>query len=1011
MVREGSVKMGPVSVANGGFEEFERDLEAVLREQQHQSRAALDREHELNFYRSGSAPPTVEGSRTALGSLFGVPESQRPGNQTNSEDAGELLSEEEMRSHPAYLSYYYSNENLNPRLPPPMVSKEDWRLAQRFHGFGGIGDRRMTKESWKGDGSSSSLFSLQPGLSLCGEERGFLDHAPHDLLQQQSAEWFKHSGDGLIGLPDVGLGGRRKSFADVIQGEIGHSSSISGHLSLPVNHSNFDNVVEPTSVSNPQHALFHNGSDSIDDLDSGVVNPGLVRVKSLGASISHSFASAVKSARSAMPDHQPIGRSPSPLLPPVAGSPFDSNKTALIDSNGGSDVSAHMADDSSMVAALSSMTLSKNVGSDGGNHIGQLHEEFDDQSEMLSSFPRHHTHYMQQKIIHKSEGEALSISGNSLPGYTDLSKKNGVLADFNLSKLTSNGQINLHKQSSSSNLYKAMPSTVDSISASGSGLYQTAETQHNPRLPAMLNNQHGAGVALGGVAEGQYLNRTGDQMLSGFQVPIAEPLYSQYAQGVSDSVTQATARPDPSFGRNFLGNPHIDLPGYQKAYLEALLAQQRLQYGMPFVSKSGLNGFYGNPAFGLGMHYQENPISSSILSSLGPGSPLRQNDRLSRFPSITRSSTRGSAESWNLDNSTIDEVFVSSLLDEFKNNKARSFELSDIVDHVVEFSMDQYGSRFIQQKLETASFEEKNKIFPKIITQARSLMTDVFGNYVIQKFFEHGTDVQRKQLASQLTGHVLPLSLQMYGCRVIQKALEVVDVDQQTKMVLELEGSIMKCVRDQNGNHVIQKCIERVPQEKIQFIIKTFYGQVVTLSTHPYGCRVIQRVLEHCDDPETQRIMMEEILESVCTLTQDQYGNYVVQHVLQHGKPEERSSIISKLTGQIVKMSQQKFASNVIEKCLAYGTPEERQLLIDEMLGSTDENEPLQAMMKDQFANYVVQKVLETCDDQNRELILSRIKVHLNALKKYTYGKHIVARVEKLIATGERRIGIAAYSS
>lgn len=56
--------------------------------------------------------------------------------------------------------------------------------------------------------------------------------------------------------------------------------------------------------------------------------------------------------------------------------------------------------------------------------------------------------------------------------------------------------------------------------------------------------------------------------------------------------------------------------------------------------------------------------------------------------------------------------------------------------------------------------------------------------------------------------------------------------------------------------------------------------------------------------------------------------------------------------------------------------------------------------MKDQFGNYVVQKVLETCDDHNRELILSRIKVHLNALKRYTYGKHIVARVEKLITAG-----------
>lgn len=67
----------------------------------------------------------------------------------------------------------------------------------------------------------------------------------------------------------------------------------------------------------------------------------------------------------------------------------------------------------------------------------------------------------------------------------------------------------------------------------------------------------------------------------------------------------------------------------------------------------------------------------------------------------------------------------------------------------------------------------------------------------------------------------------------------------------------------------------------------------------------------------------------------------------------------------------------------------------------------VQAMMKDQFANYVVQKVLETCDDQQRELILTRIKVHLNALKKYTYGKHIVARVEKLVAAGGKHSFIA----
>lgn len=48
-------------------------------------------------------------------------------------------------------------------------------------------------------------------------------------------------------------------------------------------------------------------------------------------------------------------------------------------------------------------------------------------------------------------------------------------------------------------------------------------------------------------------------------------------------------------------------------------------------------------------------------------------------------------------------------------------------------SADQYGSRFIQQKLETATGEEKNMVFDEIMPQALSLMTDVFGNYVIQK--------------------------------------------------------------------------------------------------------------------------------------------------------------------------------------------------------------------------------------------------------------------------------------
>eukprot|EP00075_Anas_platyrhynchos_P021847 XP_027311100.1 pumilio homolog 2 isoform X5 [Anas platyrhynchos] len=201
----------------------------------------------------------------------------------------------------------------------------------------------------------------------------------------------------------------------------------------------------------------------------------------------------------------------------------------------------------------------------------------------------------------------------------------------------------------------------------------------------------------------------------------------------------------------------------------------------------------------------------------------------------------------------------SRLLEDFRNNRFPNLQLRDLVGHIVEFSQDQHGSRFIQQKLERATPAERQMVFNEILQAAYQLMTDVFGNYVIQKFFEFGSLDQKLALATRIRGHVLPLALQMYGCRVIQKALESISPDQQVinEMVKELDGHVLKCVKDQNGNHVVQKCIECVQPQSLQFIIDAFKGQVFVLSTHPYGCRVIQRILEHCTAEQTLPILEE----------------------------------------------------------------------------------------------------------------------------------------------------------
>ncbi|OQD86369.1 hypothetical protein PENANT_c008G11666 [Penicillium antarcticum] len=344
------------------------------------------------------------------------------------------------------------------------------------------------------------------------------------------------------------------------------------------------------------------------------------------------------------------------------------------------------------------------------------------------------------------------------------------------------------------------------------------------------------------------------------------------------------------------------------------------------------------------------------------------------------------------------QVVRSPLLEEFRANSKgnKRYELKDIYNHVVEFSGDQHGSRFIQQKLETANSDEKEQIFREIQPNCLQLMTDVFGNYVVQKLFEHGNQTQKKILANQMRGHVLALSTQMYGCRVVQKALEHILTDQQSAMVKELENHVLKCVRDQNGNHVIQKAIERVPSQYVQFIINAFRGQVNRLAAHPYGCRVIQRMLEHCEEVDRQSILAE-LHACTSNLIPDQFGNYVIQHVIENGDEQDRTRMIDIVMGQLLAYSKHKFASNVVEKSIEFGAPHERHHIISTLTSPNDRGEsPLLGLMRDQYGNYVIQKVLGQLKEAEREALIDQIKPLLSQLKKFSYGKQIVA-IEKLI--------------
>uniref|UniRef100_A0A8D2CT54 PUM-HD domain-containing protein n=1 Tax=Sciurus vulgaris TaxID=55149 RepID=A0A8D2CT54_SCIVU len=401
-----------------------------------------------------------------------------------------------------------------------------------------------------------------------------------------------------------------------------------------------------------------------------------------------------------------------------------------------------------------------------------------------------------------------------------------------------------------------------------------------------------------------------------------------------------------------------------------------------FGSGSSLGAAIGSALSGFGSSVGGLTNGSGRYISAAPGAEAKYRSASSTSSLFSSSSQLFPPSRLRYNRSDIMPSGRSRLLEDFRNNCFPNLQLRDLIGHIVEFSQDQHGSRFIQQNLKRTTPAERQMVFNEILQAAYQLMT-------------FGTLDQKLALATRIRGHVLPLALQMYGCRVIQKALESISSDQQSEMVKELDGHVLKCVKDQNGNHVVQKCIECVQPQSLQFIIDAFKGQVFVLSTHPYGCRVIQRILEHCTAEQTLPIL-EELHQHTEQLVQDQYGNYVIQHVLEHGRPEDKSKIVSEIRGKVLALSQHKFASNVVEKCVTHASRAERALLIDEVCCQNDgPHSALYTMMKDQYANYVVQKMIDMAEPAQRKIIMHKIRSHITTLCKYTYGKHILAKLEK----------------
>ncbi|KAJ5571169.1 Armadillo-like helical [Penicillium sp. DV-2018c] len=398
-----------------------------------------------------------------------------------------------------------------------------------------------------------------------------------------------------------------------------------------------------------------------------------------------------------------------------------------------------------------------------------------------------------------------------------------------------------------------------------------------------------------------------------------------------------------------------------------------LPFGVPAVTGSVAALNYGmQPYMG-----QANPINGHMQSFGGAaayngypgygGPAVRFND----------SAARGNMAQRRQDNEA-------SQLTRFGN-----FPLEHYKGELYSLCKDQHGCRYLQRKLEERNPDHVQLIFSETYMHVIELMTDPFGNYLCQKLLEYSNDEQRTALINTAAPQLVKIALNQHGTRALQKMIEFISTPQQTQTVVKaLQLHVVDLVQDLNGNHVIQKCLNRLTSEDAEFIYEAVGARCVIVGTHRHGCCVLQRCIDHASGPQRARLIAQ-ITSHSFALVQDPFGNYVVQYILDLAEPSFTNPLCATFCGNIPQLSKQKFSSNVIEKCLRTADDYMKTAMIEEFLAPNE----LEKMLRDSFANYVVQTAMDFCNAETRTRIIEAVRPILPSIRQTPHGRRIAGKI------------------
>lgn len=242
---------------------------------------------------------------------------------------------------------------------------------------------------------------------------------------------------------------------------------------------------------------------------------------------------------------------------------------------------------------------------------------------------------------------------------------------------------------------------------------------------------------------------------------------------------------------------------------------------------------------------------------------------------------------------------------------------------------------------------------------------------------------------SSLLGHVRRLSRDQVGCRLLQQSLDEDGPRAATAILEEGLTFLTEAMTDPFGNYLFQKILEKVTVEERLRLVETVGPRLVNAALNLHGTRSVQKVVEmsavdakEAKEGETTaaEIVTKALAPSAARLCIDSHGNHVIQRILQKLPHEYSKFVFDAVANSVGDVARHRHGCCVIQRCLDSPSSPARSNLVKRIVEKSLD------LMQDAYGNYVVQYVLDVCDDEEAAAICQSVvgKISLLAIQKFS---------------------------